>query len=290
MDAVDLDVWIAAQNPPVLQEIRALDAPRESVDLDDPAIESEGLADGAMRLRAVREAAFSLGAQTALAWRYGKLLEFTKSQEGTLDRIASFAPFVTDNYMLLPSIVEVRDRFELSPDDQQLRTVRIQYQVDETPRAISQPPTWRDYLWREFSYPADPHPALMPRSAREQAVWEGAINEGWESGLRQAEFIWENNLNELVKAIRGRITYRILERRDIVQRPVMVGSEPEMTFGSDGRVVNAGDTVYSVTVPMQFSAQENWGALWVSPDSADYDPSFNYEVSESAMNRPVFEE
>lgn len=294
MDAIDLDVWIAAQNPPVLEELRQLDSPRDSVDLDDPALDDKGsvsaIANGGMRMRAVREAAYSLGAQTALAWRYDRLLTFTKSQEGTLDRIASFAPFVRDEYMLLPSVVEVRDRFELSPDDQRLRTVRVQYQVSELPRAISQPPTWRDYLWRDFNYPSDPHPALMPRNSREQAVWSRAIDGGWESGLRQAELIWENNLNELVMDNRGRITYRILETRNIVQAPVMVGSVPEMTFGPDGHVVNAGDTVYSVTVPMEFKSQGSWGALWVSSDDTEYDPDFNYEAATPSAMSPVFED
>ncbi|KXS55153.1 MAG: defect in organelle trafficking protein DotC [Marinobacter sp. T13-3] len=299
-DAVDLDVWIQAQNPPVLQEIRQMDAPAGGLFSDDGAAPAKGddqvtaLANGGMRLRAVREEAFSYAAQTALAWRYEKLLAFTKSQEGTLDRIASFNPFVVDDYMLLPSVTEVRDRFEVAPDDQRMRTVRVQYQVSEDPKAISMPPTWRDYLWREFAYPEDPHPTLLPRTDREEQVWKDAIEEGWRDGLRQAQLIWDNNLNEMVRDIRGRITYRILETRGIVRRPVMVGSEPELTYGPGGKVVNAGDTVYSVTMPMEFQSQNNWGALWVSPDATHYDPAFNYEVATpspvKSASEPVFGE
>lgn len=293
MDAVDLDVWIQAQNPPVLEEMRDMQSSSDFFGGDEIKVENgdttiSSMAGGGMRLKAVRSEGFSYAAQAALAWRYEKLLAFTKSQEGTLDRIASFSPFVVDDYMLLPSVTEVRDRFELSPDDKQMRTVRIQYQVSEDPKAISVPPTWRDYLWREFPYPDDPHPTLLPRTSKEENVWREAIQEGWESGLRQSELIWENNLNEMVRDIRGRITYRILKTRDIVRSPVMIGSEPELTYGSDGRVVNAGDTVYSVTVPMEFTAQGNWGALWVSPDATDYDPDFNYEVStKSSFDRGV---
>lgn len=272
MEAMPLDIWIEAQNPPVYEEIVEYRANGNT--FGDP-VDGEGGAN--IRGSAIRETAFSLAAQTALAWRYEKLLEFTKSQEGTLDRIASFAPFVVDQHMLLPSITEIRDRFELSPDDQQLRTVEIQYRVDEPPRAISVPPTWRDYLWREYSYPEAPHPKLLPRSGAEAEIWEEAVEEGWRSGLEQAHFSWTNNLNELVQDIRGRVTYRILESRGIVERPVMVGSEPEMTTGSDGRVVNAGDTVYSVAVPMSFKSQDSWGALWVSDDAMQRAPAFGHE-------------
>lgn len=287
MDAVDLDVWINAQNPPVLNEIRQLDSPRTNFDaVDDP---QEGvIANDGIRLRAVREAAYAVGAQTALAWRYEKLLKITRSQEGTLDRIASFSPFIADKHMLLPSIVEVRERFELSPDRSQLRTVQIQYQVTDDPRAITQAPTWRDYLWREFAYPEDPHPALFPRNEREREVWGKAIDDGWKGGLTQAQLIWENNLNTLVRDIRGRITYRILETRNIVQRPMMIGSQPELTYGVNGKIVNAGDIVYSISVPLQFQELGAWEALWVSGDAGDDDPQFNYQVSVPTSIEPVF--
>jgi|GEM_PF-1675252 len=270
MEAPNLDIWIEAQQPPIYQEIRSYEA---SDGLGSIAGDSDLTGD--LRLRAIKEAAFSLAAQTALAWRYDQLLQFTKSQEGTLDRIASFSPFVVDKYMLLPSITEVRDRYELSSDDQKLRSVRIQYRVDEPPRAISTPPTWRDYLWREFPFPDDPHPKLLPRTPGEKAAWAESTDDGWKAGLEQAQFSWENNLNELVQDIRGRITYRILEARDIVDRPVMVGSVPELTTDNGGRVVNAGDTVYSITAPLSFKSQNNWGALWVSSDETKVEPMFD---------------
>ncbi|ARM86201.1 type IV secretory system conjugative DNA transfer family protein [Marinobacter salarius] len=270
MDAPNLDIWIEAQQPPIYEEIRAYEGGEGLGSVSD-----DGKLTGDLRLQAIKEAAFSLAAQTALAWRYDQLLDFTKSQEGTLDRIASFSPFVVDKHMLLPSITEVRDRFEVSPDDQKLRTVKVQYRVDEPPRAISSPPTWRDYLWREYPYPDDPHPKLLPRTMSEVGAWEGATDEGWKAGLEQAQFSWENNLNELVQDIRGRITYRILEAREIVDRPVMVGSVPEMTTDDGGKVINAGDTVYSVAVPLSFKSQNEWGALWVSTEEAKKAPVFN---------------
>jgi defect-in-organelle-trafficking protein DotC len=208
-----------------------------------------------------------MGAQTALAWRYEQLLEFTKSQEGTLDRIASFAPFVVDEYLLLPSITETRDRFDLSADQKEIRTMRVQYIMDQPPRAVTQPPTWRDYLWREYPYPEPPHPALLPKNPEEEAVWEAAVEEGWQSGLEQAQLSWENNLNRLVRDIRGRVTYRVLESRKIVQRPVMVGSTPTITVSADGRTLNAGDQVYSITVPMEFTPDTNWKPLWRQVDT-----------------------
>jgi len=282
MDATPLDIWIEAQSPPIYQQII-------EYRVDSSGFGSGDQLTGELRGNAVYETAFSLAAQTALAWRYEQLLKFTKSQEGTLDRIANFSPFVVDQHMLLPSITEGRDRFELSRDDTKLRTVEIQYRVDEPPRAISTPPTWRDYLWREYSYPEEPHHKLLPRTDIEVEAWEKAVEEGWKSGLEQAHFSWTNNLNELVQDIRGRITYRILENRGIVERPVMVGSVPELTTSENGKTINAGDTVYSVTVPMTFKSQNHWDALWVSLDGVTDAPQFD-SAGFSAFGDPGSEE
>lgn len=266
MDAPSLDVWIEAQNPPILQEIIAVEA-----DGLIPSVQTaeEELQSGAMRLRAIRETAFSYGAQIGLSWRYAQLLEFTKSQEGTLDRIANFSPFIVDERMLLPSITEVRDRYDVAPDGSKVRTVEIQYMIDEKPTAISQPPTWRQYLWREFPYPDTPHEALLPDSSDEIKVWKKAVLEGWRSGLEHAQLSWDNNLNEMVRDIRGRITYRILKTRGVVSAPVMTKGVPELTQAEDGRILNAGDTVYAITVPVSFASLDQWGALWTKSDSSE---------------------
>lgn len=288
MDAPSLDVWINAQTPPVLQEIMAVEGEGMI-----PSIQSaeEELKSGQMRLKAIRDAAFSYGAQTGLAWRYENLLQFTKSQEGTLDRIANFSPFIVDERMLLPSITEIRDRFDVSPAGKEVRTVNIQYMIDEPPSAISQPPTWRQYLWREFPYPDLPHEALLPDSGEEEKVWQKAVLKGWKSGLEQAQLSWENNLNEMVRDIRGRITYRILETRGVVKAPIMTKGVPEITQSENGKILNAGDTVYSITVPVTFASQNQWGALWVKPNSDDplLQPIKHLKESPSNFNdEPVF--
>lgn len=266
MDAPDLDVWISAQNPPALVEVIELRPGDVDVVGGSPASD---ITDGKMRLRAIAEAAFTNGAQTALAWRYEQLLAFTKSQEGTLDRIANFSPFVVDEHMLLPSVTETRHRFDITPDQRELRSIQVQYIIDQQPRAISQPPTWRDYLWREFPYPEPPHPAVLPASSEEVRLWEREVQKGWESGLEQAQLIWENNLNELVRDIRGRITFRVLENRGVVQAPQMVGSMPQMTQSDTGEILNAGDSVYTITVPVQFASQAHWQPLWRATENQE---------------------
>jgi len=291
MDAIDLDVWIEAQQPPVYEEIREYRQPGDRSWGNDADNDISGTG---LRNRAIREIAFSLAAQTALAWRYEKLLDFTKSQEGTLDRIANFAPFVVDEHMLVPSITETRDRFEISKDSSRLREVRIQYLIDEPARAVTEAPTWRDYIWREFRYPEEPDRVLWPRTETEVLIWEDSIDDGWDSGLQQAHYVWENNLNELVRDIRGRVTFRVLEARDIVRTPIMSRSVPENTESGDRSILNAGDTIYSVTVPVNFQSQDHWKALWVSLDEVTGQPAF--EVNEpsdlfgAAQNLPNFGE
>jgi len=279
MDSIELESWIEAQQPPVLQEaLEARPAPGSNFKPQD------GLTSGAMRRRSIREAAIAFGAQTGLAWRYERLRELTQRQEGTLDVIANFAPFIADEYLLLPSITQSRGRFDLSDDQSELRTVDIQYVMSEKPRAVTQPPTWRDYIWRVFEYPQPPHPKLMPSNADEVEIWKAGVREGWKEGVMQAQLSWENNLNKLVRDIQGRITYRILEARGVVQRPVMVAGVPRVTRADDGNVLNAGESVYQITVPASFQDTESWGALW----RAEIKNPMRFSNDDIGSSEPVF--
>lgn len=313
MDAPDLDAWIEAQQPPVYEQMQQVSAGDRALPVhvgegntlrpaDTDSSESgsdDSISDGGsgkgqlginnMRLRAIHEAAVSYAAQTALAWRYEQLRELTKSHEDTLDVIASFSTFIEDEHMLLPSITRVEDRFDVSGDGKQLRETSVQYQVSEEPRAVTQPPTWRDYIWREFSYPDTPHPALLPDSAKERRVWQEGIEQGWESGLRQAHNSWTNNLNTLVRDIRGRITYRILEARNIVRAPEMHAGQPRLTTADGGDTINAGEVVHTITVPMDFNSESEWGALWI-PSSKETPEFLETDDRRLEGNAPNFEE
>lgn len=277
MDTIELESWIEAQQPPVLED--ALDArPAPGLEHTGSADPESDSATQAMRMQSIREAAFAFGAQTGLAWRYDRLRELTQKQEGTLDVIANFAPFMADKYLLLPSITQTRNRFDLNEDRSELRTVQVQYLMSEAPRAVTQPPTWRDYLWRVFEYPQPPHPKLMPATPKEVEVWKAGVRAGWSEGVRQAQLSWENNLAKLVRDVRGRITYRILEARGVVQRPIMVGGIPQMTKADNGRVLNAGESVYQITVPVSFKDTDTWGAVWRAEITDDLNFS-NMDVS-----------
>lgn len=280
MDVIELESWIEAQQPPVLQEaLNAKPAPGAGVRVDDSDLES-----GAMRRRSIREAAIAFGARTGLAWRYEKLRELTQSQEGTLDVIANFSPFMVDRHLLLPSITQARGRFDINEDQSQLRTVDIQYVMSEPPRAVTQAPTWRDYIWRVFEYPQPPHPKLMPANPEEVEIWKQGVRDGWLDGVMQAQLSWENNLNSLVRAVRGRITYRVLEARGVVQRPVMVSGLPQVTKADDGRVLNAGESVYQITVPASFKGTESWGAVW----RAEISNPMRFSNDNVSVTEPVF--
>ena len=244
------------------------DAPESRANNSANTTVAEQFDNGQLRLEAIYEAAVSFSSQTALAWRYDQLREMTKHHEGALDVITSFAPFVQDDHMLLPSVTRVEDRFDLSRDRKELRATSVQYQIAEEPRAVSQPPTWRQYIWREFPYPEKPHPALRPQNEREIKIWENGIEDGWQSGLIQAQRDWENNLNKLVRDIRGRITYRILESRGIVQEPKMQGGLPRLTSADNGRTINAGEVIHSITVPLSFKDQSEWGGLWLPANAS----------------------
>ena len=274
-DASSYQEWLTLQSPPKFEQMvelrRDLDA---VIEAGEPITKTTGL-------KSIKEAAYKYGIQTGLAWRYEKLVKLTEQQEGNLDIIASFAPFVIDEHMLLPSVTQTRKRFDLDKSATQLKSIQVQYIIDQPPRAITTAPTWRAYIWRQFPYPKTPHPKLLPSNETEIKVWKKAIKEGWIDGLEQAQENWENNLNKLVRDIKGRITYRILEKRGVVQRPVMVAGIPRVTRSKDNKTLNAGESIYSIAISTNFKSAHEWSPLLILPHSKD-EPRF-YPTDKTAV-------
>jgi len=279
--AADLNIWIQSQNPPAL--VRALELSSK----DSSALTFvDELKDGGLRKKAMIEKGFAIGAQTALAWRYEQIRDLLISQEGTLDRIMSFSPFVVDQHMLLPSITEVMQRYDLSDTGREVRSVSVQYVLNEEARAISTTPTWREYMWKEYSYPEAPHPMQLPQNPSERSQWEEAVLKGWRSGLEQAQANYEHDLNTLVMDIQGRIRARILIARGIVSPPTMSQSGGRITQEKGGQILSVGDTVYSITVPTRFANSGNWAMFWRSSDTGE--PSFSAGAKFTVSSKPVF--
>jgi defect-in-organelle-trafficking protein DotC len=240
------------QTSPALQELESV---RGS---DKDEIKGEGA--GGIRFRALRQEGLRLGAQTGLAWRYNMIMQYLDKTESKLNVIYSFARFVRDGRVLIPAVVEVKNKFQLDEQTGQATIVRSQITVEEEAKIISVVPTWRDYLWQQYTYPEKPHPSLRPRSDDEAAAWKQAVNEGWRAGISQADDIYSDRLASLTKATEGRSLYNTLESNKVFTPAALKVVANKVTF--NGRTMNVGEVIYSINKKADYTTATDWKPVW----------------------------
>lgn len=210
-----------------------------------------------VRLKTLRQAAFSWGVQEGLYWRYNKIVDLMNNQSIDLHRVFSFNKFIVDGKMLMPSIIEASRVFEQTSQSQ-VRTVNISYTLDKPARLVPAPPTWRDYLVRRIDKPQKPHDVIFPRTSDESKVWAKAVNDGWESGVKQADDIFHLDLRKMQKEIEGMYRFRKLLAMGVVTMPKFSSSQYSVIALDNGKTININDVIYSITTQSDFTETDKW--------------------------------
>jgi defect-in-organelle-trafficking protein DotC len=237
---------------------------------DDAPQEISG-AGGARTIRevALYETALSLGMRGGLAYRSEQINHELDTRGGALYQMFDFSSLLLKNQVLPPVLIEARDTVDaesvsmpttLDPTDalllinnpsgqelatvgarvnrstENIRTLRITdriFRIVKQARFALTIPTWRDYLVMAYVKPASPQVALLPKDSSEAAVWENAIEKGWEQGMGQADHIFEQNLALLKRDYIGMVRYRSLLSRNMVSAPFVAERHYGTTGGGD---------------------------------------------------------
>lgn len=211
----------------------------------------------ALRAGSLRETALSVGARGGLAERAQQLNNILLNYEPLLAKIFQFYGILLDDNVLPPVLVEARSILNLNGSDA-IRVADRTYKIINQARFVTAPPTWREYLWMSYDVPEMPDRSLLPRSKPERIIWERDIEEGWQAGLKQADLIFRENLNRLVRDFNGMILYRKLLAQNMVSPPYVAAINMGIT--GDGNDMAINDRVLRITAfpQLQASTSEAW--------------------------------
>jgi defect-in-organelle-trafficking protein DotC len=95
----------------------------------------------------------------------------------------------------------------------------IVYQITNQSRIVSAPRNWQQYLERDWEVVAPPPDILLPESPQEREAWIRWVTEGWEQGIKQADEIFQSDLDLLVADFEGMVRYRRLLAEGKVTAP-----------------------------------------------------------------------
>lgn len=204
-----------------------------------------------VRLDALKEAASSYGARGGLGKRTEEIRVTIEQQAAALDRIYDFKRLLIpapSGLLIEPPIISQGANATLIESGGQTAAVADKiFNINREARIVSTPRNWRAYLEREWGDVIMPPQILLPRTADERRVWVEYLTRGWEEGVKQADEIFQADLNKLVADYSGMIRYRKLLAQGIVSAPYALQVDRGVTGGGDE--MRVGDRAVQITGP-----------------------------------------
>lgn len=204
-----------------------------------------------IRYESLKQSARETGAQAGLSWRSKQLNKLLIDQKSRLNQIFDFNFLVLNHNVLPPVLTEGSDTLNLS-DDETIRVADKEYQIVYAPRFVTAPPTWRDYIWMNYIKPEIPNSTLLPKNYKEANVWNAYVKIGWNEGVNQADEIFINNLNRMVRDYNGMILYKKLLAKNMVTAPFVSKADLGVTGGGNDMRIN--DRVLRITSTSELKA------------------------------------
>ena len=207
-----------------------------------------------MRPRAIREAARLVTFQTAMSWRYGQLVAETERYSAIMDTAFNFGPLLLtqgEALILPPQIARAGASMRIE-DGATATSAKTTYELLEPARYIAVVPNWREFLMADdFPAPEQPNPAVLPKNAKERAIWRAAVREAWEQGLAEADQLYADNASRMARSYRGVMLYHLLTAQHLMSR--VNTASADLGTRTRGNKLNIGQKVYRITAPSAFT-------------------------------------
>lgn len=213
---------------------------------------------GNVRSDALKQTAYTLALQQAVKWRYGKIKKALEEHEAKLNRIFDFPSLLMHGGKVVPPVITEAGPGYRVESDTRASSTEVVYQIIKPARMVSRAPDWRDYLWADYPSFAkeDVGVGVLPKDAKERKMWKKAAVRGWETGLRQAERLYQTNLNKLTRDYQGIIKFRTLAEQDMVSLPALAEGRPGIEV--EGKRLSVDRKIFRITQPSSFREEDRW--------------------------------
>lgn len=220
----------------------------------------------AMRIKAISIDAYSWGIQEGVYYRTGVIQGLLEKNTSVIHKLISLGKFVVDGKMLMPTVIEA-ERIYVKNSDTSSTEINMSYSLDKKPRIVSQVPTWRDYLKRTVAVPEEPLKHALPRNKGEQKAWDKEFKRGWQSGIKQANTIYNNDLARMHSDIAGLYRYRYLLSQNIVVLPVISNVKTGVIVLDSGNTIYLNNVEHVIEMDTMFSDVNVWKPVFYQGDA-----------------------
>jgi defect-in-organelle-trafficking protein DotC len=214
-----------------------------------------------IREDALKEAAMSYGARGGLSWRTFQIQRRLAENEGNITSIFNFGHLLiaAPSGLLIepPVVTEAQKAVLVSGGGQSAAVADRVYRINRNARIVTAPRNWRAYLERDWGKVDAPPQILQPKNDSELQQWRKWLSVGWEEGLRQADDVFQADLDRLNTDYLGMIRYRELLAQGMITPPYASQEDRGVTGG--GGEMRIGDRALTITGPSQLNPKaQRW--------------------------------
>lgn len=208
-----------------------------------------------IREDALKEASLSYGARAGLAARTFQIQRRLAEHEGNISTIYNFAHLLIaapSGLLIEPPVVsEAQKAVIVSGGGQSAAVADRVYRINRNARIVTAPRNWRVYLERDWGKVDPPPQVLQPKDEKELSIWRKYLLMGWQEGVKQADDIFQADLDKLSTDYLGMIRYRELLAQGMITPPYASQEDRGVTGG--GGEMRIGDRALTITGPSQLN-------------------------------------
>ena len=208
-----------------------------------------------LRPSAIREAAHMVTLQSAIAWRYGKLLDEVYRHSAVMDSAFNFAPLVMTQgeALILPPVLARAGASMRIEENGTATAATSTFELLQNAKYISVVPHWRTYLMADdFPQPEAPNPSVLPKNSEERGIWQDAVREAWAQGMEEADQLFADNVARMVRDYKGIMLYHLLTAQHLISDVKTAQADLGMNISDSGNRLNIGQQVFRITAPSAF--------------------------------------
>jgi defect-in-organelle-trafficking protein DotC len=206
--------------------------------------------DNDIRRAGLQDAALSFGIRGGLSHRTWELSKIVGQYERQLDASFDFhaLQMAAPGGLLvdLPVVTEGQGAVEFKAGRQIAAVSDRNLVLQENVHLTDSTRSWSDYIslaWNETIDPPDP--LLLPKDADERERFRQWVAQGWKIGIEQANDIFYESVDRLVRDFVGKVRYRELLAQRMVSAPYVDMTDRGVTGG--GNKLQIGDRQISIT-------------------------------------------
>jgi defect-in-organelle-trafficking protein DotC len=208
--------------------------------------------DGA-RKQVIEAAARGVGIRGGFAYeaeRINKVL-MAGRYRSALDRHYPFRNLMLQQGYVVPPVITKVSNVREQSGPNFLYLTNGSYEITREPRLVTITPSWMDYLLLPIRSIRPPE-NIQLKGADEQAVWKAAVEDAWNTGVREARASFTTSLATLHRDYHGMRMYHSLAQQGALSVPQIDVSSVRWRVTEDGKRAFDGETRIEIKVGPSF--------------------------------------